>query len=61
MRRSEIERIKAERLLGVLRRVVANPQNAEEVAKVLAIDWCPLIKVDEKGHVSFEVPGYNDL
>jgi hypothetical protein len=40
-------------LLDAIRRVVANPFNAERVAEAIAEDWSPMMLVDQKGNVTF--------
>jgi hypothetical protein len=44
---------KEKALLDVIRRVVANPQNAVRVAIAIAADWSPMAKVDQHGKVTF--------
>ncbi len=51
-----LEEIKVQRLLDLIRRVVANPQNAEEVARAIAADWTPLWEVSAAGCVSIRLP-----
>lgn len=50
----EINRQKQEKMLDIIRRVIANPENAKEVAEQLAMDWFPLCEIDEKG-ISFVI------
>ena len=45
----DAEKLKREKLLDIIRRVVANPGNAKEVADEIALDWFPKIQVDPKG------------
>ena len=45
------EAVKAKRLLDIIRRTIANPENAERVAMELAKDWNPTILVSPKGEI----------
>lgn len=49
--------IKREKLLDIIRRVIANPENAKEVAEEVSRDWLPLIHVDEHNEISFIIGG----
>ena len=49
---------RAEKLRDILRRVIANPHNANEVAAVLAKDWFPMMIVGPKGEVEYDLYGY---
>jgi hypothetical protein len=40
-------------ILDAIRRVIANPNNADRVAAAIAKDWQPLIKIDSQGKQSF--------
>jgi hypothetical protein len=48
---NRVETIKQERLLDILRRLIANPENAPQVAAALAVDWCPVVRVDSQGDI----------
>lgn len=46
---TKIEELKRAKLLDILRRVIANPQNAETVADEIVQDWFPMIEVAGDG------------
>lgn len=52
--RDEIKEVKINTLLDIIRRTIANPQNAKEVAKFLAEDWNPLIVVTKEGKIKID-------
>jgi hypothetical protein len=52
----EFEKMKRDRLLDIIRRVLANPGEAKRVAEVLARDWTPMWTVDGKGKISIDLP-----
>jgi hypothetical protein len=48
----DADRFKREKLLDILRRVIANPGNAAEVADEISRDWFPTWECDPKGNWS---------
>ena len=44
---------KRDKLLDILRRLLANPGNAREVADEIALDWFPLVRVNADGSSEF--------
>jgi hypothetical protein len=53
--RSSVDQQKRDKILDILRRVIANPFTAPEVASELSLDWNPMIVVDSKGNIDFRV------
>jgi hypothetical protein len=51
----KLDRAKRDKLLDIIRRVIANPENAKEAADEIAQDWFPMIKVDARGAIHFRV------
>lgn len=51
----DADKIKRAKLLDILRRVIANPGNAEEVAREIALDWSPMIRIDSRGRMEVVV------
>jgi hypothetical protein len=49
----DIDQLKLERLLDILRHVIANPENAPKVAEALARDWFPRLRVGPNGKFDF--------
>lgn len=49
----QIEKLKQEKLLDIIRQVIANPHKASEAAREIAMDWSPILYVDAKGECSF--------
>lgn len=47
----KLEAAKRERLLDILRRVIANPTNATRVAAEIAAEWDPTFRVRSDGSV----------
>ena len=45
----DFERIKYETLLDIIRRVIVNPGNAEQVAHALAKDYFPSFRISAQG------------
>lgn len=52
-----IEEQKRAKLLDMIRRVIANPQNAKRVADAIALDWHPTICVGSDGNFTILVGG----
>ena len=50
---ADMQQWKRNKLLDILRRVVANPENLKEVADEIALDWFPMAQVAKDGSVSF--------
>jgi hypothetical protein len=50
----QIDQLKQARLLDILRRVIANPENAKSVAETLSRDWFPMLHIDATGKVKIE-------
>lgn len=51
----DAQKIKQRKLLDLMRRVIANPENAKEVANEIAIDWTPMIQVNSNGSMEIIV------
>lgn len=51
----EFQLLKEERLLDIIHRVIANPQNAKKVAEALAKDWFPICTVTPQGKMEIRV------
>lgn len=49
----ELHAMKVANLADIIRRVVANPANVDEVAEEIATDWFPVCKISGSGEVSF--------
>lgn len=52
---TKLQEQKAAFILDQIRRVIANPGNAEKVAKALARDWHPTIHVNKDGTSTFRL------
>jgi hypothetical protein len=50
----KIKAAKYAKILDLMRRATANGTH-EEVARAIAEDWFPLMRVDEKGVLSFKI------
>ena len=50
---ADMQQWKRNKLLDILRRVIANPENLKEVADEIALDWFPMAQVAKDGSVSF--------
>jgi len=48
-----IDQLKRDRLLDILRRVIANPGNVPQVAETIARDWFPMLRVGPNGKFEF--------
>jgi hypothetical protein len=55
---TRIEQAKRDKLLDILRRLIANPGNAPIVAEVLARDWNPTVVIDGEGAITFDLGKY---
>lgn len=51
----DAEKLKRAKLLDIIGRVIANPENAREVVEEIALDWFPVVSVDPKGKVTIIV------
>lgn len=51
----DIDQMKREKLLDILRRVIANPGNVNEVVTEIALDWFPRAQIATDGSVSIVV------
>lgn len=49
----KLKKVKRDKLVDLLRRVVANPSHLEEVADAVAAGWMPVLRID--GHGKAEV------
>ena len=45
----DANKLKRDKLRDIIRRVIANPTNVDEVADEIARDWFPLINVTPQG------------
>lgn len=54
--RIDTDQIKEDRLLDIIRRVIANSENAKEVAHEIAKDWFPVWRVDPDGKFNIARP-----
>lgn len=54
-RLDEANKLKHEKLLDIIRRVIANPQHAKDAVDEIAIDWFPVFRVDQKGNFTIIV------
>jgi hypothetical protein len=53
--KEDLNLLKTNKLIDLLRRAIANPGNLKEVAEQVALDWFPKFVVDSKGKVSIRV------
>lgn len=53
--RGEIEKLRRDKMLDILRRVIANPGNAPDVANQLVMDWFPVIRINADASIEFEI------
>lgn len=51
----DADRIKREKLQDIMRRIIANPSNIDEVVDQVAMDWFPMVRVDPKGRIEIVV------
>lgn len=51
-----MEKFKREKLLDIIRRVTANPGNAEDAANAIALDWFPKFQVKPDGKIDLVRP-----
>lgn len=51
----EINFLKYDKLVDILRRVVANPNNIKEVAERIALDWNPVVRIESDGKITIVV------
>lgn len=56
----DVERAKIERLLDLLYRATANNTH-RQVAEALAVDWCPLVKIEENGKIRIEINSHQQV
>lgn len=52
---ADVDGLKRAKLRDIISRVMANPQNAAEVAEEIALDWFPMVRVDPKGNAEIVV------
>lgn len=53
----DFKKLKRDKLVDLLRRVVANPGHLEEVAEAIAADWMPIQRIDEHGKAEVLIGG----
>lgn len=51
----DINNLKRAKLLDVIRRAIANPQNIQEVVDEIALDWFPSVRADSKGFLEIVI------